>query len=104
MEVKGNFALNIGGEETATLHIDEKQITINIKKITKTAKILKTIHRQTKQTKKTEKQKTQQTTEMPITLINYLNHKGYKIKIKIKGLTIIRNLTPSNLELINKFL
>ncbi|WP_143406860.1 hypothetical protein [Methanonatronarchaeum thermophilum] len=102
MDVKGNFALNIGGEKTATLHIQEKQITINIKKITKITKILKKIYQQTKQQK--PKTKNQETTELPIKLITHLNQKGYKIKIKIKGLTIIRDLNPENLKIINKFI
>ncbi len=102
LDINGSLAINIGKKQTATLHIKDKQITLNIKNITKTAKIIKTLIKKPKQQPK--QQEDQETKEIPIKLLKQLNKKGYKIKIKIKGITIIRDLKPSNLELINKLI
>ncbi len=104
-EIKGKVNLELGKKEVFEIDAREDKIILNLKKIGKLKEIFKILKVFTNETKENQEQKKDLDKKETIKdVLEFLKEQGYTVSIKLKGITIIKDLESSSLSKLMNFI
>lgn len=102
-EINGRFSLTFKENEALEVVAKEEKIQLKIKKISGVKKLLDIIRLLTE--KEEEKQENNLKEEKEIEkALKFLKNQGYPVSIKLKGITIIKDLESSSVAKLTNFM
>lgn len=105
-EIKGNAQLKLDGKKAIEINAKkEEKIVINIRKIGGIKKLFKIIKALTEDETENKDSGKEFSEKKEITeILNFLKDQGYSVSIKLKGITIIKDLQSSSLAKLMNFI
>ncbi|OKY78713.1 MAG: hypothetical protein BTN85_1212 [Candidatus Methanohalarchaeum thermophilum] len=110
LELNGNLGLKLDKKTVIDVTVKEKKVILNIRKIKGLKKILgiiKIIGKDKEEKSEPSEEEASESSEDTTGIdkvLDMVTNKGYKISIKVKGITIIRDLESSSLQKLSKLL